>query len=184
MKGNALARLRGFSRRERTAAALAAAIVLSALAYVHVLEPFALAWLDVHARAVEAADELERLRSLVEHREEIEREFDLMQGAVAAHREHEDMHVALLSEVHALATRRGMHVFSLKPLKRREEGQFYRYAVELQGACKPHEAGELLHAMQDARHLLRTDLLTLTVQQSESPVWATLRASKLVRKDN
>lgn len=176
-----LDRLNALSHRERTAAALTAAILLMTGIYVFVLEPVVNQWLTVHQRAEAAETELRDLQSLVKHRDDIERDFTNLRDAVAIGPTEHALKVALLSEIDTLARNLGLAVASIKPTTVSEEGAFVRLAVELQVRCEAHTLLRLMQKMQESAHLLNTEALSLTVSPNDPPVTATLQISKLAK---
>lgn len=173
--------LERFTKRERVIGLTTLIIAVCIASYVLAIEPLALKWFALRAQAIKAESDLARLESLVEYKDTIERESKRLKGAVAKGQTEQDLRVALLQEVDAVARVCGLELSSVKPTTARKEGAFLRYGIELQVHCAGHQFAKLLQAFQEPEHLLRTDKMTVSVGPSDPPMTATLTLSKLVR---
>lgn len=169
------------SARERRLAAVTLIVVLLAALYLNVIEPVAVNWMEVQKRARDAEAKLAELRRLIENRDIIESEFKRLQGAVTSGASEQELKIALLTEVDRLASESGMAVASVKPTVVKKQNEFYRYGIELQAQGENHKLVQFLLGMQDPRHLLHIDQMTVHAGRGAAPLSVTFRISKLAR---
>jgi len=167
-------------RERRLAAATVSVLVLAAL-YLNVIEPVAVNWMEVRRRGHEAEAKLAELRQLIQNRETIQSEFKRLQGAVTSGASEQELKIALLTEVDRLASESGLVVASVKPTIVKKQNEFYRYGIELQAQGENHKLVQFLLGMQDPRHLLHTDQMTVHAGRGAAPLSITFRISKLAQ---
>lgn len=172
---------REISKRERRLAKLTALFLGIAAGYVYVIEPTYLRWSLVRTEASRLANEQARLTTLMENRDQIESSYSAVSGAVQIAQSENDLTIALLREVEAIAKRTSVIVMSVKPMRRISPAAVERIEVEFVARSEAHQFVELLQRMQSTEHLILVEELQLTVGGDSPPVAFTMVLSKMVR---
>lgn len=170
-----------FTKGEGMLALLTALVIFSGLTYVYVIEPVAFEWSEVRGRSRKAVEKLAKLQALVERREEIERGYRQLEGAVSVRQNEHGAKVTLLKEVEKLARESGLQVTAVKPTSTRKEGVFDRYGVQLNARSENHNFVTFLQAIQRPEHLLNAERITLVAGRSRPTLSLTVVVTKLVR---
>ena len=173
--------MRRLSRRERKIAVLAGICLVSTVLYVCVAEPYAQGLYAAHKRVQQAQSEVDRLAILIANRDTIAAEYDRVKGAMSTVSSEHQMMVALLEEVDKAARSAGLQLTNVKPLSSQKHGTFWRFGLELQTQCEGHQFVEFLQVMQAPEHMLRAELIALTVGRSEPPLTVTFKIDKLAK---
>ena len=121
--------------RERRMAIVTFGVLLVGLLYVKMAEPISQRWLPVRQEARDATTELEKLRSLVKRRDEIQAAYRRVRDTVASGTSEQAVQLAVLGEVSRLAIGCGMEVDGVKPVRKVHESGLDRNGIELSGRC-------------------------------------------------
>jgi Tfp pilus assembly protein PilO len=176
--------IRTLSKRERVIVAVTLLLTLGAGLYLYLIEPLALRWLDMYKATQSSAAELAKLRGLYERREEIEKAYRTVEGAIAVGTSNEDLLVQLIKTVEKAARTSGMDVKSVKPMTAQRQGYFYRYSLQLSANSEPTQFVQFLQVLQRPECLLSAELLTVVVKRTKPSLNMTITISNLAKLRN
>ncbi len=176
-------KVRALNRRERLLAAGTLAASLAGLLYLFAIEPLFVQWRAARDEASAEGAKLVELRTLVENRSQIEKQYGLYAGALPHGPSREDLEVRLLKEIEMVASEAGVRVTTMKPLAARESGQMQRVSIEVHAACAANQFTRLLQLLQEPSHLFKAESFTLEAGREDPPLTVTLTLAKLVYID-
>lgn len=172
---------RKMSRREAAILVTTLLFGVGAGVYVYVLEPLAYSWVELHNETTAKAEELAKLRGLIQQREAIERAYAKTEGAIVTGLSDEKLTLELMQGVEATARGSGLDVKSVKPATSRRHGELRRQSVQVSVDGEANQFMEFLQMLQRPESSLCAEVLTVSVRRTKPSLNAAITISNLTR---
>ncbi len=156
--------------REKRILWVTAAVLIAALCYLFLLDPFFREWRTLSSRIQLAQGKLQRTRLLLKRKSEIEAAYQaLTGGSTDRSKAPESVVTQMLQEVEDLAQKSGLNILELRPLPGRKKGFFQEQGLELSAEGTAPQFARFIYSLFESPNPLKIEKLELRSKSGGDP---------------
>ena len=151
--------------REKRILMTTAGIVVVALLYHFLLEPFSKQWRDFSTEIQVAEARLHKTRLLLRKKTEIEEEF---RKYASVSQPSSGAMTGILQEVEGLAQKAGLEILDMRPLPQKKKGLFQEQGLEVSAEGNAPQFAQFVYSLLESPNSLKIEKLELNSKAGQS----------------